>query len=136
AARLAREERDEAARRAAGMMDHLWDGIRARIADVVRHGSPVGEGLPNTLNVRFAGCAGESLLVLLDLAGIAVSLGSACAAGSAEPSHVLRAMGRDREAARSGIRFSVGPSTTAADIDRVLELLPALVAQARGEAAA
>ena len=67
---------------------------------------------------------------------MAVSLGSACAAGAAEPSHVLLAMGRDRDAARSGVRFSVGPSTTAADIDRVLELLPALVAQARGEAAA
>src|SRR5262249_60765921 len=95
-----------------------------------------GEALPNTLSVRFPGCTGESLLVLLDLAGIAVSLGSACAAGSAEPSHVLLAMGLDREAARSAIRLSLGPSTTPADIDRVVDVLPGPVAQVRGEAAA
>ena len=135
-ARLARAERDDAARRAAGTVDHLWDGIRTRIPGAVRHGPPAGERLPNTLNVRFAGCAGESLLVLLDLAGIAVSLGSACAAGSAEPSHVLLAMGLDAEAARSAIRISIGPATTVGDIDRILEVLPLLVAQVRGEQAA
>jgi cysteine desulfurase len=135
AARLARDERTEAAGRAAGMVDRLWDGIRTRIPGAVRHGS-ARERLPNTLNVRFAGCAGESLLVLLDLAGIAVSLGSACAAGSAEPSHVLLAMGLDAETARGAIRMSVGPATTAGDIDRVLEVLPRLVAQVRGERAA
>src|SRR5207249_2023137 len=121
---------------AARLVERLWTGLRTRVPGVVRNGPADGPRLPNTLNVSFPGAAGESLLVLLDLAGVAVSLGSACAAGAAEPSHVLLAMGRDRDAARSGVRFSVGPSTTAADIDRVLELLPALVAQARGEAAA
>ena len=121
---------------AARLVERLWTGLRTRVPGVVRNGPADGPRLPNTLNVSFPGAAGESLLVLLDLAGVAVSLGSACAAGAAEPSHVLLAMGRDRDAARSGVRFSVGPSTTAGDIDRVLELLPALVAQARGEAAA
>ncbi|HUE30545.1 MAG TPA: cysteine desulfurase family protein [Verrucomicrobiae bacterium] len=136
AADLARAELTVNAAAAAALVERLWTGVQAHVPGVVRNGPADGPRLPNTLNVSFPGCAGEALLVLLDLAGVAVSLGSACAAGAAEPSHVLLAMGRDRAAARSGVRFSVGPSTTASDIDRVLELLPALVAQARGEAAA
>jgi len=136
AAELARAELAAHAAAAVGLVERLWTGLCARVPGVVRNGPAEGPRLPNTLNVTFPGCAGESLLVLLDLAGVAVSLGSACAAGAAEPSHVLLAMGRDRDAARSGMRLSVGPSTTTADIDRVLELLPVLVAQARGEAAA
>jgi len=73
--------------------------------------------------------------VLLDLAGVAVSLGSACAAGSPEPSHVLRAMGLDADAARGGLRFSLGSDTTEAEIDAVVDLLPRLVRQIRSEAA-
>ena len=136
AARLARAELATAAGAAEALVDRLWAGIDARIPGVTRHGPGTGPRLPNTLNVRFAGCTGESLLAVLDLAGIAVSLGSACAAGSAEPSHVLLAMGLDRDAARSGIRLSLGPGTTADEVARVLELLPGLVAQVRGEAAA
>jgi cysteine desulfurase len=136
AARLARLELEQTARRAAARVERLWAGIRASIPGVRRNGPATGPRLPNTLNVSFADCAGESLLVLLDLAGVAVSLGSACAAGAAEPSHVLRAMGRDPEAARNGIRLSLGPATTDAEIDRVLGLLPALVAQVRTGAAA
>jgi cysteine desulfurase len=136
AAHLARAELAASAAASGALIDRLWRGIQARIPEVVRHGPAAEPRLPNTLNVRFPGCSGESLLVLLDLAGIAVSLGSACAAGSAEPSHVLLAMGLDREAARSAIRLSVGPATTAAEIDHVLEVLPHLVAQVRGEAAA
>src|SRR5437879_5811356 len=135
-AELARVELAANTAAAAGVVERLWTGLRARVPGLVRNGPAEGPRLPNTLNVSFPGCAGESLLVLLDLAGVAVSLGSACAAGAAEPSHVLLAMGRDRDQARSGVRLSVGPATTTADIDRVLELLPALVAQARGEAAA
>jgi len=103
-----------------------------------RHGATAGPRLPNTLNIRIPGCAGESLLVLLDLAGVAVSLGSACAAGAAEPSHVLRAMGLGDEAARSAVRLSLGPTTTAEEIDAVVELLPRLVrdVRARGRAGA
>ncbi len=136
AAARARAELAANAAAAARLVERLWTGLRTRVPGVVRNGPADGPRLPNTLNVSFPGAAGESLLVLLDLAGVAVSLGSACAAGAAEPSHVLLAMGRDRDVARSGVRFSVGPSTAAADIDRVLEVLPALVAQARGEAAA
>ena len=73
--------------------------------------------------------------MLLDLAGVAASLGSACAAGSPEPSHVLTAMGLDTESARSGLRLSLGPATTADDIDGVVDLLPRLVAQVRQAAA-
>src|SRR5262249_26136070 len=86
AARAAAWEVKEAGARMAAPPERLWDGIRARIPDVVRHGTTAGPRLPNTLNIRIPGCAGESLLVLLDLAGVAVSLGSACAAGAAEPS--------------------------------------------------
>jgi cysteine desulfurase len=136
AARAAREELAVAASRMARLRDRLWHGLRARVPDVVRHG-PVGDGcLPNTLNVRFPGCAGESLLVLLDLAGVAASLGSACAAGAPEPSHVLRAMGLDDEAARSGLRLSLGPGTTEAEVDTVVDLLPQLVRQVRAGVAA
>jgi cysteine desulfurase len=135
AAAVAGRELEDAAAAAMARVERLWAGIAARIRGAVRNGPSTGPRLPNTLNVSF-GCAGDSLMVLLDLAGIAVSLGSACAAGAAEPSHVLLAMGRDREAARCGVRFSVGPSTTPADVERLLDILPALVAQARGEAAA
>ena len=136
AARAALQELSAEQARARALTDRLWEGLVARVPGVVRNG-PAGEcRLPNTLNVSFAGCAGESIVVLLDLAGVAVSAGSACAAGAVEPSHVLLAMGRDGAAARGGIRLSVGPTTTAADIDRVLDLLPPLVRQVRSGAAA
>jgi cysteine desulfurase len=138
AARAAAREVEEARTRMAALTERLWDGIRTRIPDVVRHGATAGPRLPNTLNVRIPGCAGESLLVLLDLAGVAVSLGSACAAGAAEPSHVLRAMGLGDEAARSALRLSLGPTTTDEEIDAVVDLLPRLVrdVRARGRAGA
>jgi len=136
AARLARSELSDAAARMHALVDRLWTGLRARLPDVVRNGPVTGPRLPNTLNLSVPGCTGESLMVLLDLAGIAVSVGSACAAGAAEPSHVLRAMGRDAEAARGGLRVSLGPATSAADVERVLDVLPGLVAQVRGGAAA
>jgi cysteine desulfurase len=133
AARLARADDAVATGR---LIDRLWSGLRRSVPDVVRNGPAVGPRLPNTLNVSVPGCAAESLLILLDLAGVAVSSGSACAAGAAEPSHVLLAMGRDEESARSGLRFSVGPSTRLEDVDRVLGVFPALVAQVRAGVAA
>jgi cysteine desulfurase len=136
AARLARSELSEASARMRALAERLWAGLCARLPDVVRNGPVAGPRLPNTLNLSVPGCTGESLMVLLDLAGIAVSVGSACATGAAEPSHVLRAMGRDAEAARGGLRLSLGPTTSAADVDRVLDVLPGLVAQVRGGAAA
>src|SRR5262249_1370666 len=87
--------------------------------------------LANTLNIGFAGAAGEGLMMGLDLAGIAVSTGSACAAGSIEPSHVLLALGRDEAAAKSALRFSVGRDPNEQEIDRVLEVLPGVVERVR-----
>jgi cysteine desulfurase len=136
AARMARARQVDEATAAGRLVEQLWQGLRAALPDVVRNGPASAPRLPNTLNVSFPGASGESLLVLLDLAGIAVSVGSACAAGAAEPSHVLAAMGRDADAARGGLRLSVGPTTTAADVDRVLAVLPALVAQVRAGVAA
>jgi cysteine desulfurase len=94
-----------------------------------------GANLPracNTLNVAFEGCDGETLLVALDLAGVAVSTGSACSSGSLEPSPVLLAMGYPPPLARGAIRFSLWRGTTAADIDEVCRVVPAAVARTRG----
>jgi cysteine desulfurase len=136
AARAARTGLDEAARRMTSLRDRLWDGIRAALPDAVPNGPLDGPRLPNTLDVTVPGVAGESLLVLLDLAGVAASLGSACAAGAPEPSHVLKAMGRTDADARNGLRLSLGPTTTADEIAYVVETLPRLVAQIRAGKAA
>ena len=108
----------------------LWNGIQSHIPDVVRH-TPMQTCLPNTLNVGFIGASGEGLMMGLDLAGIAVSTGSACAAGSVEPSHVLQALGCDEAGAKSAIRFSAGMHTTAEEITQVLEVLPQIVERVR-----
>ena len=136
AARLARLELAAAAAYCATLVDRLAAGIRTRLPDARVNGPSGWPRVPNTLNVTVPGCSGESLVVLLDLAGIAVSAGSACAAGAAEPSHVLLAMGRDRETARSALRVSVGATTTVADVDRLLAVLAEVVAQVRRGAAA
>ncbi|HUQ06172.1 MAG TPA: aminotransferase class V-fold PLP-dependent enzyme [Kofleriaceae bacterium] len=93
-----------------------------------------GAGAPrvgNTVNAGFAGALGESIVMSLDLDGVAVSTGAACTSGSVQPSPVLLAMGLDRAAAREGVRFSLGPSTTDAELDRVLAILPGIVARVR-----
>ncbi|MFQ5416945.1 MAG: cysteine desulfurase family protein [Myxococcota bacterium] len=112
------------------LRDRLWEGIVDVIPRVHRNGSAV-HGLPNTLNVEFEGAAGELLLQALDLEGVAVSAGAACASGSIEPSPVLMAMGRTPEAARGSLRLSVGLGVDDGAIDRVLGLLPDLVERAR-----
>ena len=95
-----------------------------------RNGDPRAV-LPNTLNVEFRGAEGDVLLERLDLEGIAVSAGAACASGSIDPSPVLSAMGRSPEEARASLRFSVGRGNDEAQIDRVLAGLPDWVAQVR-----
>ena len=90
--------------------------------------------LATTVSLSFDDTEGETLLVALDVAGVAVSSGSACTAGSLEPSHVLLAMGLPRARARAALRLSVGPGTTEADVDRVLAVLPAAVAEVRAMA--
>src|SRR5205814_3363762 len=93
-----------------------------------------GEDAPrvcNTLNVAFEGCEGETLLVALDLAGVAVSTGSACSSGSLEASPVLLAMGYSPALARGAVRFSLWRGTTAEEIEEVCALLPRVVARCR-----
>ena len=135
AAAAARAALSDETERLRHLTETLWRDLRQAVAGVVRNG-PARDGLPGTLNVTVPGVSGESLLVLLDLAGVAASLGSACAAGSPEPSHVLRAMGRDEERARAGLRLSLGWGTTAADVQRLSIVFAEATARARAGAAA
>jgi cysteine desulfurase len=130
ACELAMAEREVTSVRVRELRDRLEQGIFARIPQVKLNGHP-SERLPNTLNVSFAWIEGESLLLNLDMKGIAASSGSACTSGSLEPSHVLGAMCVEVTLAHSSTRFSLGPDTTAADIDYVLEVLPPIVQRLR-----
>jgi cysteine desulfurase len=88
--------------------------------------------LPNTSNIQFLGVKADSLLMNLDLEGIAVSAGSACSSGAVEPSHVLLAMGVSAESANSSLRFSLGRGNTVEHVERVLEVLVGQVSRLRG----
>lgn len=112
------------------LRDTLRDGILASIPHTTLNGAPDNR-LPNNVNILFAGIEGEALLFSLDDAGIAASMGSACAAGSLEPSHVLMAMGFSKQDARKSIRFSLGQHTTQDDIDYVLKTLPPMIERLR-----
>jgi cysteine desulfurase len=90
-----------------------------------------GERLPGHAHFTFPGCAGDSLLMLLDAKGIECSTGSACTAGVAQPSHVLLAMGADPAAARGSLRFSLGHTSTMADVDAVAAEIGGVVTRAR-----
>ena len=127
---LAARELPERMQRWGALRDRLWDGLRAKIPRLRRNGS-AERVLCNTLNVEIEGAAGELLVQALDLEGIAVSTGAACASGSVHPSHVLEAMGRTAAAARSSLRLSVGHGVDERAIDRVLAVLPDLVVRAR-----
>lgn len=116
------------------LRDRLQAGLAVLPGTLVVGGA--SERVPNTLNVAFEGVEGEDVVLLLDKAGIAASLGSACAAGSFEPSHVLRAMHVPDKALRGGVRFSLSRDNTAADIDRALEVVPAVIAKLRAMAPA
>jgi cysteine desulfurase len=127
---LAIAERKEVSLRIGALRNRLEAGIRSAIPDV--HINAAGSArLPNFTNVSFAGLRSDELLIALDLAGIAVSAGSACTSGSLEPSHVLTAMGTQPRWCESAIRFSLGTTTSAEQIDRVLAVLPPLVAGLR-----
>lgn len=130
AARLARQELAYEALRQASLIARLWDGIRAAVPDV-RRNTPTDDIVPNTLNVSFPDTDADALVIGLDLCGIAASAGSACAAGSLEPSHVLLAMGRSPEEARSALRISIGVGTTEADIDHCIAALPGVIERSR-----
>lgn len=114
------------------LRDRLIAEIRDRIPDAQLHGPEPGIGrLPLNAHFTFLGCQGDSLLFLLDMAGISVSTGSACQAGIPEPSHVLLGCGFDEATARGALRFTLGHTTTSDDIDRVLAALPDAVGQAK-----
>ena len=130
AAELAARELPERAARHAALRDRLWDGIEAKVPHVLRNGAPP-ELLPNTLNVEFTGADADVLLEALDGEGVSVSFGAACASGARQPSPTLRAMGRSAAQARASLRMSVGLGVDDAQIDRVLALLPDLVARVR-----
>ena len=116
------------------MTERLWQGLSTRIERVRRNG-PTDRRVANTLNVSFAGCKSDALLMSLDLEGIAVSSGSACAVGSLKPSGVLLAMGLGADLANAAVRFSLGAATTEGDVDAVVEAMPVIVTRLRSFAA-
>ena len=114
------------------MRERLREGIIANIPNVTVNGCKERENcLPGTLDVSFENVEGESILLMLDMAGVAVSTGSACATGSLEPSYVLLACGLDVELAHGSIRFSFGRFNTMEDVDYVLEILPPIIKRLR-----
>ena len=118
------------AERLSALRDRLWDGIRERIAETRLNGVKAAR-LPGTANVVFRHVESESIVLGLDLKGIAVSAGSACTSGNVEPSYVLVAMGIPVDWAMGAVRFSLGRSTTAEDVDYVVEAIEPLVAKLR-----
>ena len=114
----------------AALRDRLEQGIQAAIPDVLLNGATAPR-LPTTTNISFKGVDGQSLVVALDLKGVAASTGSACSSGSLEPSHVLIAMGLADEWLHGAVRFSLGSGNTLAEVDAVLRMLPPTVARLR-----
>lgn len=116
--------------RVRALRDRLEQGLLTAITGTRVNGHPVHR-LPNTSNLSFLNVQSDSLLFNLDLAGIAASSGSACSSGALKKSHVLHAMGVDRDATVANIRFSLGSSTTDADVDQVLSTVPEIVQRLR-----
>jgi cysteine desulfurase len=130
----AERRRTETVTRCRGLRDRLIAGISERVETAHLNGS-LDARLPNNANFTFPGVEAEPLLMGLDLEGIAASSGSACTAGSVEPSHVLLAMGRSDQHARSTLRLSLGPENTEQDVDRVVDAVARLVPKLRKLAA-
>ncbi len=130
ACRIAKEEGPQSAKNVAAMRDRLENEICEHVPDVLINGD-TDHRLPGTSNLGFIGAEGETLLIRLDLEGIAVSTGAACSSGSPEPSHVLLAMDLPQETVQGSLRFSLGYGNTDADIDRLLEVLPEAVSKVR-----
>jgi cysteine desulfurase len=117
----------------AALRDHLEQTILATIPDVLVNGMPAPR-LPTTTNLSFKGVDGQSLVVALDLKGVATSTGSACSSGSLEPSHVLIAMGLSEEWLQGAVRLSLGFGNTLEEVESVLQMLPSIVARLRQHA--
>jgi cysteine desulfurase len=130
AADLALGKMEKESPRLAALRDRLETQILSTVAGTARNG-PADGRVPNTTNISFDGIEAESLLIALDLEGVAVSTGSACSSGTLEPSHVLKAMGFPLHRTQNSIRFSLGASNTEEEIDRVAALLPGIVQRLR-----
>jgi cysteine desulfurase len=134
AAEIAVKRQAEEADRLAALRAALVTGLRAAVPDAVLNGDPnfsLDARLPGNAHFSFPGCEGDSLLLLLDARGIECSTGSACSAGVARPSHVLLSMGQDEERARSSLRFSLGHTSTQADVDALMDAIAPVVERAR-----
>ena len=130
AAEIAQREMDVEAKWLIHLRDKLIKGLMGRSEHIRLNGHPARR-LPNNVNVSIEFVEGESMLLNLDLEGIAASTGSACSSGSLEPSYVLLAMGLSHELAHGSLRFSLGRETTEEDIERVLEVSPRIIAKLR-----
>lgn len=130
AGRLAAERRGEFTRDIGSLRDELIASVRKAVPDAILGGDPV-DRLPANAHFSFPGCEGDSLLLLLDAQGIECSTGSACTAGVAQPSHVLLATGTDPELARGTLRFSLGHTSTEADVKAVAAAIGPAVERAR-----
>ena len=124
------EHQPTSATRVATLRDDLIRRIIEVVPDAISNGDP-SERLPGVAHLKFPGCEGDSLLMLLDARGIECSTGSACSAGVPQPSHVLLAMGCSEEFARSSLRFSLGHTSTASDVDALLDVIGPVVERAR-----
>jgi cysteine desulfurase len=134
AVQAAAGEQPERAARFAALRDALVAGVRRAVPDALLNGEEVlddARRLPGNAHFSFPGCEGDALLMLLDARDIECSTGSACSAGVARPSHVLLAMGHDEARARGSLRFTLGHPSTAADVDALVDALPAVVERAR-----
>ena len=131
AARLAAAKLGPEGARLAALRNRLEERILGAVPGTAINGAREPR-VPNTTNISFDRVEAESLLIALDLEGIAVSTGSACSSGTLEPSHVLRAMGLPAHRTQNSLRFSLGLFSTEAEVDRVVEVLPRLVEKLRG----
>jgi cysteine desulfurase len=130
AADRARQKMDTEAPRLAALRDRLEAGVLSAVPNTEVNGARDAR-VPNTTNISFERIEAESLLIALDLEGVAVSTGSACSSGTLEPSHVLKAMNLSTHRAQNSIRFSLGASNTEEQIDHVIEILPRIVTKLR-----
>ena len=130
ASELAKAKLAESKQEFSALRDLLEKGILQSVSDTAINGQQ-NQRVPNTSNISFAGVEAESLLIALDLEGVAVSTGSACSSGTLEPSHVLRAMGLSSNRVQSSIRFSLGIGNTQTDVDHLVNILPTIVGRLR-----
>jgi cysteine desulfurase len=130
AATLAAGKIDEEAKSMSMLRDRLEEGVLRAVPGTIVNGAR-SPRVPNTTNISFDRIEAESLLIALDLEGVAVSTGSACSSGTLEPSHVLKAMGFPPHRTQNSIRFSLGAANTEADVDRVIAILPGIVDKLR-----